>query len=372
MATIKVNTVTNAAGTGAPNLPNGLTVDGTALASLNTMDTYSQGTTPSSPKNGAVWWDSANSLMKYYLGAAWRTVTATVVPPVYTGDRAVFFGGISGNGATYYTTMDYAAIPTPGNAVSFGTMPTGRGFMAAGSNGSRGIVSGGMNFGTPNSAIYYITFATTGNTTAFGSLTTTRAQPAAASSSSRVAFAAGDNGVTSVEYITTTTTGNGTSLGTLVTATSNMVGASDGVTGLFASLFQMSTPSNQYMALATGGTATQSGTLSVNRAQPFAGCGNTTRALFAGGQVSGSQSSVIDYVTFATQGNAVSFGSLTLARGYLAASSNLTLAVFGGGFNGVSTAYATMDYVTMATPGNATSFGSLSVSRYGPASSSGN
>lgn len=368
MATIKVNTVTNAAGTGAPNLPNGLTVDGTALASLNTMDTYSQGTTPSSPKNGAVWWDTAASAMKYYLGSAWRTVGAVVVPPVYTGDRMVAMGGNSGNSATYYNTMDYVAIPTPGTAVSFGTMAVARKYMAAGSNGSRGVMSGGEAMGTPSSAIYYITFATTGNTTSFGTLTTTRASPAAASSSSRVMFAGGAYNQLTTEYVTTATTGNGTSLGTLVTAQSNMVGASDGVTAVMAN----GASPLQYMGIGAGGTATESGSLSVGRYNGIAAASSTSRAVFAGGYYSGSVSGVMDYITYASRTSATSFGTLTVSRQYLTGSSNTTLAVFAGGFNGNSTAYATMDYITIATTGNATSFGSLSVARYGPASSSGN
>ena len=61
MSELKVDTIVNLAGTGKPNLPVSPTLEGAAISAANTYSYTSSATQPSSPKNGALWWDSANN-----------------------------------------------------------------------------------------------------------------------------------------------------------------------------------------------------------------------------------------------------------------------------------------------------------------------
>ena len=74
MTQIKVDSITDVAGTGAPDFSDGLTVSGSAISALNTAEYYSSGTEPTSPKNGAIWWDSTNSKVMVYIAAEFKEV----------------------------------------------------------------------------------------------------------------------------------------------------------------------------------------------------------------------------------------------------------------------------------------------------------
>ena len=74
MTQIKVDDISDAAGTGAPDFADGLTVAGSAISTLNTAEYYSSATEPSSPKNGAIWWDSANDKVMVYVAGEWKEV----------------------------------------------------------------------------------------------------------------------------------------------------------------------------------------------------------------------------------------------------------------------------------------------------------
>ena len=74
MTQLKVDTITDAAGTAAPDLEDGLTINGAALSTINTAEYYSSGTEPSSPKDGAIWWDTANEKVMIYVNDAWYEV----------------------------------------------------------------------------------------------------------------------------------------------------------------------------------------------------------------------------------------------------------------------------------------------------------
>lgn len=74
MTQLKVDTITDAAGTAAPDLEDGLTVNGSALSTVNTAEYYSSGSEPSSPKDGAIWWDTGNDKVMIYVNDEWREV----------------------------------------------------------------------------------------------------------------------------------------------------------------------------------------------------------------------------------------------------------------------------------------------------------
>tara|TARA_R110000822_G_scaffold13277_3_gene47202 strand:+ start:441 stop:1523 length:1083 start_codon:yes stop_codon:yes gene_type:complete len=350
--TIKVDTVTDAAGTGAPNIPDGVTIAGTALASVNQMEYVSSAEPPSAPSNGALWWDSANELFQMYVNNAWYEVT-TIPPPVWYGSRGLFGGGFS----TTTDTIDYVTIATAGNATDFGNLSSARYALAACSNTARGLFAGG----SPNSIgnkIEYVTVATTGNSTAFGDLTKVVSYLASCSSGVRGLFAGGteyDPGTggsadtNTISYVTIATTGNAVDFGDLTVARDGLAACSNGDRGVFGGESTI-----DYVTIATTGNATDFGNFFSAKSY-LAGFSSDVRGVFGGG----TNTNIIQYITIATTGNATDFGDLTVARSGLAGCANGTRGVFGGG----DPSSDTIDYITIATPGNATDFGNLTVGR---------
>ena len=74
MTQIKVDNIADAAGTSAPDFEDGLTVAGSAISTLNTAEYYESGTEPSSPKNGAIWKDTANDKLMVYIAGEFKEV----------------------------------------------------------------------------------------------------------------------------------------------------------------------------------------------------------------------------------------------------------------------------------------------------------
>lgn len=109
MTQIKVDNIADAAGTGAPDFEDGLTVAGSAISTLNTAEYYESGTEPSSPKNGALWKDTANDKLMMYvagefkeieLGAVDGPVEWTVDVSNLTYDSVSF--SLTGQGTAWY------------------------------------------------------------------------------------------------------------------------------------------------------------------------------------------------------------------------------------------------------------------------------
>jgi len=82
MTQIKVDNIADAAGTGAPDFSDGLTVAGSALSTLNTAEYYSSATEPASPKNGAIWWDTANEKVMVYIAGEFKEVELGAAAPI--------------------------------------------------------------------------------------------------------------------------------------------------------------------------------------------------------------------------------------------------------------------------------------------------
>ena len=75
MTELKVDNITNLAGSGKPNLPVAPTVgSNAAISTLNTHSYTSSGTEPSSPKNGALWWDSTNDKVFVYINSEFKEI----------------------------------------------------------------------------------------------------------------------------------------------------------------------------------------------------------------------------------------------------------------------------------------------------------
>jgi hypothetical protein len=116
----------------------------------------------------------------------------------------------------------------------------------------------------------------------------------------------------------------------------------------------------EYLAIATGNTASDFGDLSGGRIELDA-CSSPTYGLFWGGYVSGiGTRQDIDYITISTLGNATNFGNMTHTSYWGGACSSGTRGChYGTGAWDGSASVQNIDYVTIATPGNAADFGDI-------------
>ena len=387
MTEIKVDNIVNLAGTGKPNFPVSPTVgaSGSALSTLNTYSYTSSATEPSNPKNGALWWDSANNKVFVYIagefkeielgtayssGIAWggdRTLSTdenslqidyfdmtTTTNAADFGDLTQQWSGINGsfsdssrgvmhndNKASPVTTtnLEYVTISTPGNASNFGNGRYGTVNTSGASDATYGVISCGFKFGSPNvtiNDIYYVTIQTLGNAANFGDQTVAASSRAGISNATYAVFGGGYN------Y--------------------------DGSTGTLTNVMD-------YFAIATTGNATDFGDISVAR-KDMAGCEDDTRGVFVGGRVYGYNTSdwynTMEYITVATPGNTTDFGDLSAARGNLGAAGNGTRGVIVGGIEYPwASIVNTVEYITIQTTGNAADLLDLSQAASRPACFSG-
>lgn len=377
MSTLKVDSLENNGS--AVNFTTNLTAgNGSAI-----REYYAQADKPSGAGNGAVWWDTTNSVYKMLIAGEWYTV-GTIDPPPPAGDRAIVASGY--DGAAYFQA-DYFSISTPGNAVSFGNLSQDRESATAASNSTIGLFAGGNpSVSASVKTVDYFTFATTGNATDFGDLVIHSGSydssiMGSASDGTTALFAGGGTSLAFgayatnvIEYFTFATPSNGTDFGDLSVTRDGLAGVTDRTYGVFAG-GTTAGPSYSnvvdYVTIATPGNAVDFGDLTQARGFSVAGAYSATLGLFGGGRISGNYSNVIDYITIATPGNATDFGDLTVGRYTGAGTSDLTTAVFASGYSGTSTRVNVIDYVTIATPGNATDFGDLTANAGNTAACSG-
>tara|TARA_B100001057_G_scaffold484033_1_gene561529 strand:+ start:403 stop:1593 length:1191 start_codon:yes stop_codon:yes gene_type:complete len=385
MTTIKVDDITNVAGSGAPNFSDGLKYNGTALSSINKYQYTSSATEPSNPNNGALWWDSANSLPKIYINNAWKTVALSSVDLstiiLHGGDRGLFAGAYPGQ----TNAIDYVSIPTTGNAADFGDLLRSSGYMTTASNRTIGMFAGGRT-GIQNSTgfddIDYITFATLGNAANAGSFSVTRRANGQGLYSNgyayvvggQITYGSGMTGATEIEYFTLST--NITSIGDFgdltIGASNKLIGgvAQDTSRGvLFNTNSYTSSGSINYLSIGgTSGNSASFGDLTVARVQGL-GLSSRTRGVYVGGNdgtsIGGADTAnmkTMDYVTIQTTGNATDFGDLDQFRDGPSGSSNASRGVISGhGGSGSST--NSIEYITIDTTGNGVDFGDLVIAR---------
>lgn len=323
------------------------------------------------------------------------------------GNRGVFCGGdyeTSGQKYGYAASemdsdkIDYVNIDTPGNAITFGVMSQPRGYLAACSDGQRGVMGGGRRYNYPSAPTHtetnfmdYITIGTPGGSTGFGTLTVTRQSAASTSSPTRGIFAGGyvnpsPTYYNTIDYITIVTPANAADFGDMLSGTltvSQRAACSSGTRAVLAGGKDGSgsTLVMDYYTFDHPGNGTNFGNLTTtNRAA--AGTSDGSRGIIAGGSRGDANQEKIDYITIATPATAGNFGDLTREHYYLSGTSNGTRGVFGGGWkdmvsyppppNQIMWASKTIDYITIATTGNATDFGDLTSTRDTLAAVSGN
>jgi len=375
MPELKVDAIVNLAGSGKPNLPVAPTVgSNAAISTLNTHSYTSSGTEPSTPKNGALWWDSANDKVMVYIDSEFKEISlnADAGGAIWYGARALFFSGYTTAASANVNTIQYVAPATAGNAADFGDVTVARTDGAACSNGTRAIFGGGYASALSN-VIDYVTTATTGNAQDFGDMLETGSGHAALSDGTKGVFAGGymstssNAVVNTIQFVTIDTAGNMADFGDLLATQRRMAGTSDATRGLFAG---GEGPSNviQYITVANAGNATDFGDLTV-ATQKQSGASDATRSLFMGGETSGRTNTIV-YVTTANAGNATDFGDLTEATESGSSTNDDIYAVRGGG--GTSGGRTNViDRVTIQTAGNASDFGDLLAGNQGLRASSG-
>jgi len=158
MSKFNTTNIENTSG-GAPNFSQGLNVEGTDILTLVTPTEYYTGASePSSPANGAVWYDGTN--VKQYINSGWYTLSVTA-PLLYLGATAVINLGRTKN-------LDYYTIQTAANSADFGDLTVSRDGTGSASNRTIGVFYTGDVLGTSQNTIDYITFSTPGNATDFG------------------------------------------------------------------------------------------------------------------------------------------------------------------------------------------------------------
>ena len=230
--------------------------------------------------------------------------------------------------------------------------------------GTRGLFFGGYgpspSPSVRRSQIDYIQVDTTGNGTDFGDLLAANKDAGACASRTRGIIAGGDAGPRTdmIQYVTIASTGNAIDFAGDLTgdARRSAKGMNNSTRGVFAGgdLPGGSVDVIDYITIASTGVDAQDfGNLITASSGPAGGCTSPTRGIYAGGDPGVN---TIQFITISTLGNAADFGDLTSARrGGPAGCSNAVRGLFGGGLP----AFTTIDYITMASLGNAIDFGDL-------------
>ena len=366
MTELKVDNITNLAGSGKPNLPVAPTVgSNAAISTLNTHSYTSSGTEPSSPKNGALWWDSANDKVMVYINGEFKEIelnASAATGNAWSGDRGIVTGGETPT-ISRSNVIQYFDITTAGNSQDFGDLTVTRELTQGASSSARGLTMGGQG-GT--NVIDYITIATPGNAIDFGDLNTGVFYCTACSDGTKAFVNGGWSGpINEIQYVTIATTGNAADWGDLTGTMWLNASCSDLTRAVVhGGLEGSSTYLNKidYYSTASAGNASDFGDGTTTRGQSGA-CADATRGLFGGGTPDGATTRIktIDYVTIQTLGNAADFGDLSGNRMRVSACPNETRGAFCGGDtagNG-SGKLNIIEYVTIQTLGNATDLGDL-------------
>ena len=359
MSELKVDTVVNLAGTGKPNFQNGVTINGAATSTLNLNQYTASSSEPSSPDNGALWWDTANEKTFIYAEGEWKE-TIGIAGATWYGDRAIFAGGFTTDESNI---IDYVGIASASNATDFGDLSSAKDYGGACGDGTYALHGGGYNSGsTYLNNIDKVTVSTTGNSTDFGDLLGATAYITGSFSNGTYGVWGGGYAPSFqnvIQYVTIASAGNATDHGDLLANASTMGGAANKTYGLFAGGW-IGSSSNviQRLTIDTSSNSIDHGDLTT-ASNNVTGLSDPTRAVYM-------RSGGYDYVGIDTAANATSFGNLTSGRsnrdGISGGAADGTYGVFGGGSNSNNVTNV-IDRITIQSAGNATDHGDLTAAR---------
>ena len=232
--------------------------------------------------------------------------------------------------------------------------------------GTLGIIAGGWTAPAPTD-IDKILISTTGNSVDYGDLSAARYAMCSASDRTRGVFAGGRNDpspaatTTTTDFIAIASGGTATSFGSLVTATDAGTRGNIGnsTRGIFA---RLESDEMRYITIQSTGDAVFFGDLINNDSNGSGATCSSTRGLVFGGRPLQN----IDYVTIATLGHASDFGDLTIAARNSGGNSNAVRSIIALGTGPSQPAGVgsnIMEYVTTATLGNSKDFGDCAAYR---------
>lgn len=368
---------------GETTVSSGSTITGGKLETLTVTDKFAVplGDTNSrdnTPEAGTTRFNQDFGTLEFFDGNNWKTVNSYARYYGGGAGRGINAGGTLAPGLI--NNISYVNISTQGNSLNFGNLSAGNELFGSCASETRGIFGGGR-VPTYTNVIEYITIASEGNSINFGTLSTIGRLTDSLSSSTRGVFFCGFNpsaplsgNTNTIDYIQISTLGNALDFGDSSESKRVLGGFTSSTRGVFGSGYT-GTPTVsrliEFITISSTGNAIRFGDLT-QEAYGNSGCSNSTRGLF-GGLISLNPGNVIhniiEYVTIATTGSSTDFGDLTVARFSLSASSSQTRAVWCGGGSDTSpsvTNVNTIDYVTISTAGNAIDFGDhLFTGRYG-------
>ena len=387
---VGIETLTDKAGTGAPDFTNGFNINGSD-SGISPHKHTEGATEPSSPSNGDAWLDTDNNIYKVYIDGEWKDWLGTSAAAGATsqGDRGFVAAGLGYNGSSYDEKMNriqYWDITTAANAADFGDLATGSEESGGTCSGTRAVVKHGQTgSGFPagySTQIDYFATATTGNASDFGDSTMDANRICGLSDGTKGVFAGGAGDVSGgssyqnlnvIDYITIASTGNATDFGDLLSANSGCVSTNDNTRGIFIGGYDGSNIINtlQYITIATPGNATDFGddlTTSFKSSRGVMADG--TYGVWQNGYTgSAYKSNVIAYLTVQSLGNATDFGDISEARKEAQSTSNATKGHINGG-SGASLSNS-IEQITIATPGNSSDFADLDIATITAAGLSG-
>ena len=234
----------------------------------------------------------------------------------------------------------------------------------------RGIIAGGI---TPSNqtTIDLIEIHSLGDSTDFGDLTYGRAvKDVGCSSPTRALFGGGyivgTGDSNAIDFVIISSGGNAFDFGNLNVATLRDGGkVCNSTRGIWASgqIIPSTSPGTtniiQFVTMASTGDATDFGDLTKDRRDAY-GVQSSTRGVFAGQETKFPTSAavnILDFITIATTGNAQDFGDMFESGNVTASGSSSTRGInAGGGENGNSN---TISFITIATKCNTENFGDL-------------
>ena len=308
-----------------------------------------------------------------------KAVTIEYAPAGGGFDRALFSGGTQSSGGT--TGIQYMSIPTGGTCQSFGTMGTARGGHCSFGNRSRSIFANGEVSGNPrqytNVMEYWNPATLGGSYQTFGYNDTGKAFLGAVADLTRGVMAGGAYYSGSwtfremTHYVTIDTTSNSSYFGGLGWgwAVGGSAKSGDNTYGFFTGGVRSS--DTQYIAyreritIQTTGTASSVGSFSNGYSRAYSdGFSDATYTFVAGGINGGTPSylSSVDRHSIATGGTGTDVATLNSAKYSLAATNNGTSGVTAGG-SGDYTA-SNIEEINMSTNAIAVNFGSLTSASY--------
>jgi hypothetical protein len=180
-----------------------------------------------------------------------------------------------------------------------------------------------------------------------------------------------------MDYVTFTSSGNATDFGDLNGTRRFLASLANSTRGVWAGgdLSSGATSSIVYITIASAGNTTTFGNLTVDVGSSPGGCGSSTRGVIGGGRQGSPVSApvnVMGYITIATTGNATDFGDLQNPVRSIMSCSSATRGIFAGGDDDDSILTTNIiNYITIASTGNAADFGDLTQKTvYGAACSS--